>query len=352
MKKNIFKKIITTLPIALILIGFLLPVSFNFAEVITPCVPPAVQVTLPDGNTACQDNTYHFLAPLPCDTGPGCEGGKLKNFDPTNAEGENSKIGEYLNIMIRIFIGICAVLAVIMIVMGGIEYMTSELISNKENGKHHITGAIFGLLLALGAWTILNQINPDILNTDLSSLQPVEVEVTLDDANFANTEQSVSATGTSYKLNGSQTAGINNFISSGGCSSLSKITVNTSTKKADFCAGTNCVSVPINTGFKGVAEPGQGQAGDSKTPKGTYAITGDRRIASGGKAVTDTKGLYNLGAAFINIGVGSRGIGFHGDAKGGTGSSLGTTNGCVRMSNDDLAALAPCMKSGTTVVIQ
>lgn len=141
--------------------------------------------TPPKEEETKKDPTYIFLAPLPCDDTkniPGCVGGELTTFDPTNAQGENSKIGEYLNIMIRIFIGICAVLAVIMIVMGGIEYMTSELISNKENGKHHITGAIFGLLLALGAWTILNQINPDILNTDLSSLKTVEVEVTLDDS--------------------------------------------------------------------------------------------------------------------------------------------------------------------------
>jgi cell wall-associated NlpC family hydrolase len=64
-----------------------------------------------------------------------------------------------------------------MIVIGGIEYMTSELISSKEAGKERIRGAIFGLLLALGAWTLLNQINPDILNTNLNSLQNVTVSV-------------------------------------------------------------------------------------------------------------------------------------------------------------------------------
>src|SRR3989338_8816730 len=107
------------------------------------------------------DLNYHFLAPLPCEPGtPDCDSsGKLITFYPA---GEN-KIGGYLNVMIRIFIGICAVLAVIMIVVGGIEYMMSELISNKENGRHRITGAIFGLVLALGAWTLLNTINPDLL---------------------------------------------------------------------------------------------------------------------------------------------------------------------------------------------
>jgi len=106
--------------------------------------------TKDDDSVKSPDLNYTFLAPLPCENGtPGCVAGKLETFDPTSTEAENSKLGAYLNIMIRIFIGICAVLAVIMIVVGGIEYMTSELISNKENGKHRITGAIFGLVLAL-----------------------------------------------------------------------------------------------------------------------------------------------------------------------------------------------------------
>lgn len=125
---------------------------------------------------------YSLLAPLPCEKGTdGCDSsGNLVGFDPTGSGG--GALGGYLNIMIRIFIGLCAVLAVIMIVWGGIEYMTSELISSKAAGKERILGAIFGLLLALGAWTLLNQINPDILNTDLTSLTNQTVEITLNDS--------------------------------------------------------------------------------------------------------------------------------------------------------------------------
>ena len=55
--------------------------------------------------------------------------------------------------MIKIIIGLCAVLAVIMIVIGGLEYMTSELTESKAHGKESIKNAILGLLLALGALT-------------------------------------------------------------------------------------------------------------------------------------------------------------------------------------------------------
>ena len=114
---------------------------------------------------------YNLLAPLP-------NIGAI--FDPTSAPGaQNNNLGIYLNMMITIFIGICAVLAVVMIVIGGMEYMTSELIASKEEGKDRILHAIFGLLLALGAWTILNQINPALLKTDLGSLQNVTVDVGL-----------------------------------------------------------------------------------------------------------------------------------------------------------------------------
>jgi len=117
------------------------------------------------------DPNYNLLAPLP----NGNE--TMSTFDPTGAGG--GALGGYLNLMIKLFIGICAVLAVIMIVMGGIEYMTTELISSKEAGKERIRNAILGLLLALSAWMLLNQINPNILNTDLKSLASVTVTVDL-----------------------------------------------------------------------------------------------------------------------------------------------------------------------------
>ena len=150
--------------LAFILVGLTAPVYSVFAQETSP--------------------KYQLLAPLPCST-PGSNGcdasGKLTTFDPsvTNKAGENSKLGEYLNIMIRLFIGICAVLAVIMIVVGGIEYMTSELPGNKGHGKETIMNAIFGLLLALGSWLILFTINPDLLKTDLSSLKEQIVRVDL-----------------------------------------------------------------------------------------------------------------------------------------------------------------------------
>ena len=120
------------------------------------CPPP---YTLVDGVcTAPAGQQYYLLAPL-----PNPEGGTLQNIDV----GSPNALGQYLNIIIKLAIGIAAVLAVVLIVMGGIQYMTTELVSGKEEGKKRITNAVLGLLVALGAWLILFTINPDLLKTEL-----------------------------------------------------------------------------------------------------------------------------------------------------------------------------------------
>ena len=112
---------------------------------------------LPDAPPATPPGSYKLLAPLP----------DITTFDPAPKTGEDNVLGGYLNLMIGLLIGIAAVMAVVMIVVGGLEYMTSELPGNKEHGKERIRDAIFGLILALGSWALLNTINPDLLNTNI-----------------------------------------------------------------------------------------------------------------------------------------------------------------------------------------
>ncbi len=115
------------------------------------------------------DTSYTLLAPL-----PGLGLGDNKPFETDNKKNPCA-FGNYLNIMIKLIIGICAVLAMVMIVMGGIEYMTSELVSTKEQGKDTITNAILGLVIALGVFVILNTLNPDLLKLCLDNMQPATI---------------------------------------------------------------------------------------------------------------------------------------------------------------------------------
>jgi len=129
----------------------------------TPCTPP---------------KPYVLLAPLPDPNNPG----KNLNSDGGFYPSDTNSLGRYLNLMIKIIIGLSAVMAGVMIVIGGMEYMTSELISSKEEGKKRIQGALLGLLLALGAYALLFTINPDLLNSDVA-IPDATVAVDLKDQN-------------------------------------------------------------------------------------------------------------------------------------------------------------------------
>ncbi|MCW9054935.1 MAG: pilin [Candidatus Pacebacteria bacterium] len=76
--------------------------------------------------------------------------------------------GDFLNTVFRIGLAIAATLAVVMITIGGIEYMTSEAVYGKTEGKERITNAVLGLLLALLIWVILYTINPNLINFDIN----------------------------------------------------------------------------------------------------------------------------------------------------------------------------------------
>ena len=135
-------------------------------------------VKIPAGNnantTVNTNTTYEPLAPLP---------GMQKIID-TQKSTDNSNpcpFGNYLNTIIKIIIGFAAVLAMVMIVWGGVEYMTSDLVSSKEAGKETIMHAVLGLLIALGAFVILNTINPQLLNACLNNLPQATITISSDD---------------------------------------------------------------------------------------------------------------------------------------------------------------------------
>jgi hypothetical protein len=162
----------------------------------------ATSVPAQDGvATANTDANYYPLAQLP-GLGEKCEPdstGKtvcVKIAPNCDADGKNCTpsmgFAGYLNIMINIFIGICAVLAMIMIVMGGIQYMTSELVSSKQAAKESITNAILGLLLALGAYAILFTLDPNLVSLGIDNIPTVSID----------SEENITETGSGTLING------------------------------------------------------------------------------------------------------------------------------------------------------
>lgn len=72
-------------------------------------------------------------------------------------------INEYLTGVFRLAITVSVVLAVIMIIIDGFKYMTSEAVGNKKDALAGIRSALFGLILLLATYLILFIINPSIL---------------------------------------------------------------------------------------------------------------------------------------------------------------------------------------------
>jgi hypothetical protein len=82
--------------------------------------------------------------------------------------GTDSNLTDFFANMFYLGVGIAGILAVIMLMWGGIEYMTSEAVGSKENAKGRITNAVIGLIVVLMSWLILFTINPQILELKLN----------------------------------------------------------------------------------------------------------------------------------------------------------------------------------------
>lgn len=80
---------------------------------------------------------------------------------------------EYIDTLYRIAIIAAAFVAVGKLVWAGAQYVLSGVVTKKEDAKKDIWGALIGILIILGAVTILTTINPQISN--LRALNPIDV---------------------------------------------------------------------------------------------------------------------------------------------------------------------------------
>jgi hypothetical protein len=157
------------------------PAAYNFKETFytkdgkilgTPIVDKFNGKTgyIPPGSAKEQDDfenrSYRLLAPLP---------GLSVLLDPDlcqekkieTGKGQICDINDFLNYVFRLLIGISAVVLVIRIMFEGFKYATSDVPALKIDAKSKLWQAIWGLLLALSAWLILNTINPKLVENDI-----------------------------------------------------------------------------------------------------------------------------------------------------------------------------------------
>jgi len=107
---------------------------------------------------------------------------------------------ELLNALLAISVVVAAMLAVVMVAIGGFKYMTTDSVFAMGNAKEQIANAVIGLLIVLCAILILNTINPNIVNLRL--FDPSSYG---DSASSASTSGSNNTTGTNTTAAGTNT---------------------------------------------------------------------------------------------------------------------------------------------------
>jgi len=81
-----------------------------------------------------------------------------------NPLGDVGTIPELIGIVFKAILGVVGALALILLALGGIQYMSSG--GDKfavEQARGRITSAIVGLVIVFGAWLVINFILTDIL---------------------------------------------------------------------------------------------------------------------------------------------------------------------------------------------
>ena len=91
----------------------------------------------------------------------------LPGVDYTNVVTPNG-LGPIINIIFNIIIRVGALLAVLMLTIGGVQYMISGTAGGKNQGIARAKAALWGILLIAASWLILNTINPNLLSFNLN----------------------------------------------------------------------------------------------------------------------------------------------------------------------------------------
>lgn len=95
------------------------------------------------------------------------------------AEGKIYDLSQYISVVYSFLISIAGVVASVMMIVGGFQYLTSAGDAGKIGAaKSRMSNALMGLLLALGAYTILRTINKDLVNLKpLTGVTSVKTEL-------------------------------------------------------------------------------------------------------------------------------------------------------------------------------
>lgn len=130
---------------------------------------------------AQSDAPYTVLAPLPCIESPATENNPgVKCPNGNGALQPTVNFQNYVQYTVNLLIGLSAVVAVVMIIWNGIEYMYSASFSSKKMSLEKAQNAVVGLVLIFTSYIILRTIDPRLVQIPNSLVPQIEVVSYLD----------------------------------------------------------------------------------------------------------------------------------------------------------------------------
>lgn len=87
---------------------------------------------------------------------------------------KTSFLAEYINAIYKYMIGIGITIAIVMIMIGGLQYVLGAGSGNVDKGKERIKNGIVGLILLWSVFLILHTVNPQLVSLKMVELQTVK----------------------------------------------------------------------------------------------------------------------------------------------------------------------------------
>lgn len=264
---------------------------------------------------------------------------------------------EYIRYLFTFGLSLIGFLAVVTIIIGGVQYMLAGSVGSVDQAKSRIFGAVWGVGLLLCSYLLLATIDPSLTNLMPVPLNPLNIPKV---QGGVDTYDPYGATGAYVEKPpvGAPTAALKQALDTHGqdlTAQNTTVLIDKGDRKLYLLKDGNVIaSTEINIGQAESSGSGSltgGKSGDKITPIGEFTITKDTRHDANGVYTKD--GKSNLGTSFLGISAvdengNYRGIGIHGSKD----DSLRPTNGCIRVKNADSDLLFSNLKPGTKVKIQ
>ncbi|MCX6796684.1 MAG: hypothetical protein NTW06_04285, partial [Candidatus Falkowbacteria bacterium] len=104
-------------------------------------------------------------------------GGEFTKGANVNVTNNTQTIAEYIKQIYKYLIGIVAIVAVVVMMLGGIIWITAGgNPSRVGEAKSWITASLTGLILVMFSYVILKTVNPELVNFKVQTITPIKLD--------------------------------------------------------------------------------------------------------------------------------------------------------------------------------